>query len=482
MNLDKLTYEEQGELLDLYKQEEIFTARTNLWAFCKLLAPDFYKDSRPHLRDLCDALQWLYQGESQLDGEVYKNLMINLPPQFGKTRTMTMWCMWVLGQSNQERFVLGSYSDTPAVDMSRAIRDGIDEKKNIDSDVVYSDIFPDTKLKYGDSSVKRWALEGEFFNFLADGIIGGGVTGKGATIQIYDDLIKGREESLSEAHKEKVWGSYSSTWSSRKDASVQEPLKVMIATRWAEDDPCGKELDLNPDDWYVITMPAFNEDTYEMLCDDFLSYEAYEKKLVTSQDNPIEEQIFLANYQQETIDVKGLLYKPFKTYTDLPDGQRKNKTDTADKGEDYLCSICYTEDVQGYCYVTDILYTQDHMEETEPLVAKMLIDNHTGESEIESNNGGGGFARNVNKLTPEKINVWSRHQSANKQVRIFSNSATVNRMILFPVGWNKKYPEFYKHLTKYKIKFSANKHDDAPDTLTAIIEGSSNDFLEVDVY
>lgn len=474
-----LSPKDRARLVQLIKLKDIEIAKTDLWEFCKLLAPDFYQEHREHLKRLCYALQWLYEGKAQEDGLIYKNLMVNMMPQAGKTRTMTMWAMWVFGQCQQERFILGSYSDTPAVDMSRAVRDGIAEIKNNESEIVYSDIFPKTKLKYGDSSVKRWALEGEFFNFLAAGIIGGGVTGKGATIQVYDDLIKGREEALNEMHKEKVWGSYSSTWSSRKDASVEQALKVMIATRWAEDDPCGKELELNPDDWYVIKMQAYNEETQEMLCNDFLNYKQYQKKLVTSQENPIEEAIFLANYQQETIDKKGLLYKPFKTYTDLPNGLRKNKTDTADTGEDYLCSVCYDEDPQGYCYVTDMLYTQDAMETTEPETAKLLIDNKTNEVSIESNNGGRGFARKVDELTPHSVDVTWYHQSKNKEVRIFSNSATVNKMILFPVGWNVKWPLFYKHITQYKLKFKANKHDDAPDVLTSMVEEDNKPVAEI---
>lgn len=482
MNIRALPLEKQKQLLQAHRVVGIYKAKEDFWEFCKLLMPDFYKESRPHLKNLCYTLQYLYEGRPQEDGIIYKKVMINTPPQFGKTLTMSNWCKWVLGKSTKERFILGSYSDTPATDMSRAIRDGITEVKNMESDIVYSDIFPDTKLKYGDSGVKRWALEGEHFNFLAAGIIGGGVTGKGATIKIFDDLIKGREEALNEEHKSKVYGSKSSTWDSRKDASVEEALEVMIATRWALDDPCGRELELRPDEWFVFNMPAYNEETGEMLCSDFLSYEQYHKKLIASQQNIIEESIFLANYQQETVDKKGLLYKPFKTYTELPSGIKKNKTDTADEGEDYLCSICYNEDAQGYCYVTDILYTQEAMEITEPALVRMLMQNRTRDVDIESNNGGRGFARNIDRDTPTGIDIWWHHQSSNKASRIYNNSSTVNKMIIFPDGWKSKWPTFYKHLTTYKTNFKANKHDDTADVLTSMVERQGGDSLEVDVY
>jgi len=476
-----LTQREQKELIALDKRISLLKARSNLWEFCKLLAPDFYIESRTHLKDLCYILQYLYEGSPQEDGIEYKKVMINMPPQFGKTRTMSMWCMWVLGQSPEERFTLASYGDDPAHDMSRNIRNGIAEEKNIQSDIVFSDIFPNTKLKYGDSGVKRWALEGQHFNFLAAGIIGGAVTSKSATIQIFDDPIKGREEALNESHKEKVWGSKVSTWGSRKDSKVQEVLEVMIATRWAKDDPCGKELELSRDEWFIYNMPAYNEATGEMLCSDFLNYESYQKKLIRSQENPVEEQIFLANYQQETIDRKGLLYNPFKTYNNNPEGIKMNQTDTADTGEDYLCSINYILDRQGYCYVTDILYTQDSMEYTEPATAKMIMNQDISITWVESNNGGRGFARKIEELVlrSNKINWYT--QKRNKAVKIFNNSATVNDMILFPEGWNVKWPLFYKHLTQYKIKFKANKHDDIPDTLTEMILKSKQSGFKVTV-
>ena len=70
--------------------------------------------------------------------------------------------------------------------------------------------------------------------------------------------------------------------------------------------------------------------------------------------------------------LEGLMYGEFKTYDIIPYAasmKRKNYTDTADTGSDYLCSICYTETPIGN-FVTDILYTQKPMEYTEPATAR----------------------------------------------------------------------------------------------------------------
>ena len=48
--------------------------------------------------------------------------------------------------------------------------------------------------------------------------------------------------------------------------------------------------------------------------------------------------------------------------------RRANYTDTADTGDDYLCSLCYVVDPDGVIYVTDAVYSREPMEMTEGLV------------------------------------------------------------------------------------------------------------------
>jgi len=62
------------------------------------------------------------------------------------------------------------------------------------------------------------------------------------------------------------------------------------------------------------------------------------------------------------------------------------------------------------------------------------------------------------------------HQSGNKESRIISNAATVKQKIVFPDDWHLRWPEFYLDVVKFKRAFKSNTHDDAPDTLTGIVE------------
>ena len=149
-----------------------------------------------------------------------------------------------------------------------------------------------------------------------------------------------------------------------------------------------------------------------------------------------------------------------------------NYTDTADEGSDFLCSICYGMYESSY-YILDVLYTKDAMEVTEPATARMLTENHVGCAIIESNNGGRGFARSVQRECKEIGNSHTRikwfHQSKNKTARILSNSTAVMDNLYFPVNWEDRWPEFARTLRRYQRE-GKNEHDDAPDALTGVYE------------
>jgi predicted phage terminase large subunit-like protein len=113
------------------------------------------------------------------------------------------------------------------------------------------------------------------------------------------------------------------------------------------------------------------------------------------------------------------------------------------------------------------------MEITEPETAKMLTKHNVGCAVIESNNGGRGFARNVEKEcralgNKHTIIKWF-HQSKNKIARILSNSTSVMNNIYFPVNWEDKFPEFARAIKEYQRE-GKNAHDDAPDALTGVYE------------
>ncbi|PRX21709.1 hypothetical protein BX659_13151, partial [Orenia metallireducens] len=357
---------DKEKLLILKREKKIRDSRGSLWEFCQTISPEFYQEHRWHLKLLCDTLQRLYEGTLvNEEGKVYTKLMMNMPPRHGKSRTLINFCKWVLGRKKSNRIITCSYNDDAATDFSRYTRDGIMEGKTYPHEIVYEDIFPESKIKKGNASYHQWALEGEFFNYKGAGI-GGSITGKGCNISIVDDPVKDAETALNDRALDKIWTWYSGTFLSRKEEGA---IEIVNMTRWAKKDICGRIL-AGPegDEWYLLKLEAKDEEG-KMLCPDLLSEKSYESLRV----NMVPE-IFRANYHQEPIDQKGKLYKYFQSYDELPESYDRIicYVDTADEGNDYLCAIVGVE-YEGEIYVIDVLYTKEGMEVTESQTAELLV-------------------------------------------------------------------------------------------------------------
>lgn len=448
------------ELIRLEAKKEL--ARRSFWDYCKLRASDFYKEDRLYLKELCNKLQAFYEGDKKI-------MVINMPPRHGKSRTAGLFVQWLLGKSIKNKIMTGSYNETLSGTFAKSVRDAIAEQPT-EGIIVYNDIFPNTKIKYGEAAASKWALEGSgVANYLATSP-SGTATGFGCNFMIIDDLIKNAAEAYNETVLNKHIEWFNNTMLSRTENGFK---LLIIMTRWANNDLAGYILN-NFDNVEHINFKAVQEDK-SMLCEDVLSKEDFELKT-----KHMNKDIIAANYQQEPIDVKGRLYSNIKTYTSIPlDDSGKplfqyylNYTDTADTGADYLCSICYGV-YNDEAYILDVIYSKDSMEITEPLVANMLTKNNIGIATIESNNGGRGFARNVETLIRQGGNrhtvIKTFHQTQNKVSRILSNSTGVMNNIYFPINWQDKWPDFATAILSYQRE-GKNAHDDAPDALTGCYE------------
>lgn len=450
---------------------QIELAKREFFFYCNLKAPDFYKDDRKFLVDLCNDFQSFYESDDEV-------MIINLPPRHGKSRSAGLFVEWVLGKNNNEKIMTGSYNETLSTMFSKNVRNDIQEEKADLFKPVYSDVFPGTVIKRGDGAMNLWSLEGGYNNYLATSPTGT-ATGFGCSLMIIDDLIKNAEEANNENIKEKHWEWFTNTMLSR----LEEGGKIIIImTRWASDDLAGKAIEhytAEGKKLRVVCMKAVQDDG-TMLCDEILS-----KKSCESKKKAMGLDIWSANYQQEPIDLKGRLYASFKTYDGMLPGFKeiRNYTDTADEGSDYLCSINYGVTFSNEAYILDVLYTQKSMETTEPETAKMLYERKVNVADIESNSGGRGFARAVGRILKDDIKSnyttirWF-HQSKNKISRILSNATWVMNHVYYPVDWKNRWPEYYKAMTTYQRE-GKNKHDDGPDATTGIAEKVTCGILDI---
>lgn len=482
-----LSNEEIYELEQLLYQEDVDNSKDDLFKFTQTT----FKKFKP---------EWFhktfYDILNRFAHKEIKNLIVTMPPQHGKSEGSTRRLpSFLAGYRPDDKIAVVSYAATKAQKFGREIMTIMREKE-------YKDIFPDTKYpERGYTGAKsNTNIERESIN--SDGSmkfvgVDGPLTGDTVDVLILDDLYKGWKDANSPVTQQSVWDWYLTVADSRLHNDSQQ---LITFTRWSEQDVIAKLDDLGLVVAYDGTKDL--EEVIENLDDKFLliNFQAL-KEGKPSEFDPREEgdalwpdkhskkkhessrakdaDKFDCLYQGNPVSKKGLLYpNEFKTYKELPELKIiKAQIDTADKGKDYLCSIVYgvpLSSVNPNKYVIDVLYTQKGMEVTEGQTASQMNRFKVRKCRVESNNGGRGFARNVEKLVDDSVDVSWFHQGGNKEAKIYSNSASVNNQIVFPDDWHIRWPIFYKHVTKYKKIFSANDFDDAPDTLSEIIETEEN--------
>ena len=421
-----------------------------------------------HHRMICDKLNDVLTGKT-------RRLIINIAPRYSKSELVSRnFIAMGLAINPAAKFIHLSYSGDLALGNSVAVKDIVKSEDYQRLFGVEIAVGTDTKSQW--NTTKGGGLYATSSLGQVTGFGAGAIENEGEAWQfggaiVIDDPIK-PADALSDNNREAVNLHFETTIRNRVN-SRNTPI-IIIMQRLHEHDLCGYLMELEPDEWEVLSVPciSYNEDGEEEALWPF-KHTIEELHKIESAN----QFVFDTQYMQNPKPLEGLMYSKLRTYEILPMEQsiRKNYTDTADKGADFLCSVCYVETPSGM-YVTDVLYTDKPMEYTEVKTAEMLLLNGTQLVKVESNNGGEGFARNVEKNvrlqgTPValKMNFTSFFQSLNKNVRIFSHSAEVQNLIFFPSDWETRWPQFAQAVKGYR-KVGRNAHDDAPDVLTGMVE------------
>lgn len=421
-----------------------------------------------HHRMICDKLNDVLTGKT-------RRLIINIAPRYSKSELVSRnFIAMGLAINPAAKFIHLSYSGDLALGNSVAVKDIVKSEDYQRLFGVEIAVGTDTKSQW--NTTKGGGLYATSSLGQVTGFGAGAIENEGDAWQfggaiVIDDPIK-PADALSDNNREAVNLHFETTIRNRVN-SRNTPI-IIIMQRLHEHDLCGYLMELEPDEWEVLSVPciSYNEDGEEEALWPF-KHTIEELHKIESAN----QFVFDTQYMQNPKPLEGLMYSKLRTYDILPMEQsiRKNYTDTADKGADFLCSVCYVETPSGM-YVTDVLYTDKPMEYTEVKTAEMLLINGTQLVKVESNNGGEGFARNVEKNvrlqgTPValKMNFTSFFQSLNKNVRIFSHSAEVQNLIYFPSDWETRWPQFAQAVKGYR-KVGRNAHDDAPDVLTGMVE------------
>lgn len=439
-------------------------ARRDVESFARMVDPQL---------DITEFHRRYYAILSDFAAAKIRKLIVSVPPQHGKSHGASQLLpAYLLGIDPSLRICIGSYS------FSLARRFGLAVQRLIESRE-YQQIFPKTKLKGMAGSEKTTTSSRTADEFDIVGHKGGlrlvgregSLTGNRVDVMILDDLYKDAMEANSQLIRQNAWEWYCSVVRTRMHNNSRE---IIVFTRWHEDDLIGRITSSEVDKWRVVNFPAIKvgqptpEDPREV--GEALWPSRHSADLLAER-RKLDPQLFEALYQGNPLCQEGLLYGQFSTYRtiDEPIARRAAYIDTADTGSDYLCAICYSVGaLSGKIYLTDVIYTAESMEQSEPITAQMLRNAQAEIAYVESNNGGRGFARAIARQVRCQIKTF--HQSQNKEARILSNATEVMRSVVMPHDWCERFSDFSHAITGFRRQVAANSHDDAADALTGVVE------------
>jgi predicted phage terminase large subunit-like protein len=155
-------------------------------------------------------------------------LIVNIPPQEGKTTYFGFWLpAWYIGLNPDDQMMFITYSADYSELWGRRVRDfTLDHGQHLFG----------VGLNKSEQSVGNWKTTKGFGGMLSAGI-DGGITGNPGHFIVIDDVIKNMQEALSAATKKRHLSEFDGSIFAR----LQEDTKMVIsATRWAEDDLAGE--------------------------------------------------------------------------------------------------------------------------------------------------------------------------------------------------------------------------------------------------
>ena len=186
--------------------------------------------SRFH-KDLCDRVQEFIEKKTD---KAFEILIINTPPQHGKSTTITeTLCAWYLMRNPDNSVIQVSYGD------DLAERFG---KRNLEKVKEYGNIFG-VEVDPKKATSREFQILGHRGRMISKGI-GSGLTGHSGHLIVIDDPVKNREQADSERTRDSIWNEFMDSILTRTQSVTRI---VLIMTRWHEDDLAGRILQNMPD-------------------------------------------------------------------------------------------------------------------------------------------------------------------------------------------------------------------------------------------
>lgn len=166
-------------------------------------------------------------------GNAYDILVIETPPQHGKSTTVTeSFPAWALGKHPDWRIILGSYNEETAERFAR---------RNKEKVAAYGKSLFGVEIGAINRSTE-FELSKNTGRLISRGVMGG-VTGNPANLMLIDDAIKNRQDADSDSTRKKLWDEWVNSFKSRLAAHAKV---IVIGTPWREDDYLATILKTEP--------------------------------------------------------------------------------------------------------------------------------------------------------------------------------------------------------------------------------------------
>ena len=400
-------------------------ARVDFWEYRKLINPRMVEGWWQ-----IEIAEKLQQFHRDMVAGLAPVLIIQAPPQHGKSIQIVDFISWVSGLDPHLREIYTSFSERLGIRANLRLQRVYDTP-------IYQRIFPETKINRsnvvtvsGQYLRNREILEyvgheGYFRNTT----VRGSITGESLDLGVIDDPIKGREEANSETIRNKTWDWFTDDFYSRFS---EMGALLCILTRWHIDDPIGRLIDSAPDNMTVLKYEAIaTKDEKHRLEGEPLFPELKSLKFLLRRKK-INNMMFEALYQQNPTLREGNVfksatfryYRTMRRYTQIV--QSWDTAYKADQHNDYsVCTIWGVHDT-GYdllhVYRKKMLYpkllkvakelandwsTRKHLYAGHQLFSILVEDKASGQSLIPDLRASSTF--NVVAIDPEGDKLTRAH-------------------------------------------------------------------------
>lgn len=178
-------------------------------------------------------------------GNAYDILVLETPPQHGKSMTVTEALpSWILGRYPEWRVILASYNDETAERFARRNKEKVSRHGKVlfNAEIAGVNRSREFELVTGGQLLSRG--------------IRSGITGNPANLLIIDDPIKNRVEADSPTYRSQLWNEWLNSLKSRLQAGAKV---IVIMTPWHEDDLAARILQLE-ENVRLVRLPVEAED------------------------------------------------------------------------------------------------------------------------------------------------------------------------------------------------------------------------------